>query len=192
MNVRSALSAVFAASVLVLGACDSGSTPILPGACLPTALVSNPASNNSQNGNMFDVVALNGVVINTLTANLPSTATNVTVEIYHRAGSHVGHTTTAADWTLAGSATVSGSATGPVEVPIALDISMLAGDTHAFYVTVTSTTTYLRYTDGTAVGAVATQDANIQLLEGTGNAYPFGNVFSPRIYIGTINYTVCQ
>lgn len=153
-------------------------------------LTSSPISNNAQQGNMFDVVAIHNVVVTSLTVNLPAAATNIPVEIYHRAGTHVGHETVAADWALVGSATINGSATGPAAIPVVLDIPMTAGDTHAFYVTATIATT-VGYTDGTAVGNVAAVDANLELDEGTGNGYPFAGVFQPRIWIGTIGYAVC-
>ena len=76
----------------------------------------------------------------------------------------------------------------PTPVPIPIDVTIPAGETYAFYVTTTAVGVY--YTNGTAVGSVFASDANIEFLEGTGNPYPFGGVFSPRIFNGVIHYDV--
>jgi len=44
------------------------------------------------------------------------------------------------------------------------------------------------YTDGTAVGAVAASNGDLQILQGTGKEYPFGTSFTPRVWNGTIYY----
>ena len=47
----------------------------------------------------------------------------------------------------------------------------------------------MNYTNGTALGAVFSSDANIEILEGSGKGYPFGATFSPRVFNGIVNYT---
>ena len=43
--------------------------------------------------------------------------------------------------------------------------------------------------NGTAVGDVAAQNSDLQILVGAGVNYPFGALFTPRIWNGTIYYT---
>jgi hypothetical protein len=58
----------------------------------------------------------------------------------------------------------------------------------SFYVTLE--TKDMRYTKGTKEGDVYVSNGDVQFLEGTGNQYPFGTVYSPRIFNGRIKYRV--
>jgi len=107
-------------------------------------------------------------------------------------GTFVGKENTPSAWTLVGSATgvVSNGPGVPTPLPINLSWPMTAGTTQGFYVTVTNGL-YLNYSNGTAVGAVAASGGftgELQILEGTGNNYPFSTVFSPRVFSGTFHY----
>lgn len=55
--------------------------------------------------------------------------------------------------------------------------------------TSTNTAVSQNYSNGTAVGNVYASDANLQFIEGTGQEYPFGSTFSPRIFNGVIHYS---
>jgi hypothetical protein len=185
-------SALLAATLLVsLAACGGDDDSPKSATCVDSTLASSPVTNNGQNGNMFDVVAKTNIRVKALTVNLAPGQVAIPVEIYHRAGSYAGHEAIAADWTKAGSAVVDAAASGPAAIPISLQIDVAAGATHAFYVTADATGS-VDYTDGTAVGNVAAEDANLQILEGTGNAYPFVGMFSPRVYIGVVTYARCS
>ena len=145
------------------------------------------AAGNSFDGNMFDMVATNDVTIETFSVTITN---DDVIEIYARAGSFVGFESAAAGWTLVGSGAVTACGTGvPVEVPTDIAYEMLAGSTHAFYVTATTTqTTEFFYTDGTAVGTTWASDANLSILEGNGGAYPFDVTFTPRAFNGDVIY----
>lgn len=132
---------------------------------------------------MFDVRATNAVTITNFSTQVDA---NGDFQIWTRPGTHVGFGGSAAGWTLLGT----GSATAGVNQPIGLTVSVpvAAGATQAF--AIFSSNTDLRYSNGTAIGAVAAADANISILEGWGNTNGFGGVmFAPRVFIGSVTYT---
>lgn len=150
-------------------------------------LLTTMAGGNGQNGCMFDIVALNTVTITSFDINMSTSPQ--TIFIYTHTGTMVGTETNAAAWTLVGTtaAPITGTAGTPTPVPIPVNVTINAGTTQAFYVTNNSGT--MAYTNGTAVGAVYAQDANIQFLQGYGKSYPFGGTFQPRVWNGVIHYT---
>ncbi len=101
----------------------------------------------------------------------------------------VGHTGSLAGWTLRGSvvltATASGFSIG------GFNISLLAGDTTGFAIMIDSDDAgSLRYTNATAVGDTAVSNSDLTIYEGYGSA-GFGlTTFSPRIWNGTICYSL--
>lgn len=146
------------------------------------------AGGNNHRGNMFDVTAISNITVTSVDAH-PMANTNY--EIYYKAGTYVGSENNAGAWTLAGSATnVIAQPTGtPTPLPIALNINIPAGQTYAMYVTSSNVAVSQNYTNGTAVGNIYAQDANIQIKEGCGIEYPFMNApFTPRIWNGIIHY----
>jgi hypothetical protein len=166
-----------------VGSQDYGDAAQGSGAPLPTTL----AGGNGQNGNMFNITALNTVTITSFDGH-PQVSGNWS--IYYRPGTHVGFETNAGAWTFLGSAAgVTAQPFGTATpIPISLDVTIPAGETYSFYVTMTGSGN-VNYTNGTGpVGAVYTSDDNIQFRQGTGNAALFSSVFSPRIFNGVIHY----
>jgi len=158
-----------------------------PDGATASALTTTMAAGYSQSGNMFDVTALDTVTITSVDAH---PLANTDYAIYYKTGSHVGFENNAAAWTLLGTAlgVVAQPQGTPTPIPIAIDVTIPAGETCAFYVTSTTTATQW-YTKGSAVGNVFVSDAYIQVREGTGNAYPFGTVYSPRVFNGIVHYS---
>ena len=153
------------------------------------SLTTTFSNNNGQAGNMFDVVALADVSIQNFDCNLDAGPWTVEVYAVTGGGSFVGNETNAAAWSLLATATVTGAGPGlPTDLGLTLGQSINAGDTQGFYVTC-SNGAGINYTNGTSQGAVYASDANIQVLEGVGKAYPFGSTFTPRVWNGTIHYT---
>ncbi len=151
----------------------------------PTPLTTTFASNNGFDGNMFDIIAINSVTIDSFAANL--NAGTGTAEIWYRPGTHVGFTGSNAGWTLAGTAPYTSTATGApgTSINVFVNVTIPAGQTYAFYV---HGSAGIQYTNGTAVGNIYTQDANIQVTEGYGGAY-FNLTNSPRVFNGRIMYS---
>jgi hypothetical protein len=158
---------------------DAGLTDVDP---LPTTM----AGGRIHNGNMFSITALNTVTINSFDGH---PQTNGRFSIYYRPGTHVGFETDSGAWTWLGSANVAAGPFGtPAPIPIVLDVTIPAGETYSFYVTMTGGRN-VNSTNGTLVGAIFADDDNIQFRQGTGNSALFGNVVSPRIFNGVIHYS---
>ncbi len=153
-----------------------------------STLTTTFANNNGASGNMFDLVALNDLVINSFDVNLDSGSSDM--EVYFKTGPYLPSVNTAADWTLVGSVAGLVSAGPGVATPLGLSlgINVAAGETVAFYVT--STTSTINYTNGSGTGALFASDANLEFYEGAGNTYPFLNNFNPRVFNGNIIYEV--
>ncbi len=158
--------------------------------CNPATPLSTTYSfNNGQSGNMFDIVAINNVQVQSFDVNIDPGS--YTIEVYTKNGTWQGFETNASAWTLVATTSVSSAGSGnPTALNLNLAIPINAGDRQAFYVTVVSSTT-MNYTNGTSTGAVYAQDANIQILQGCGKSYPFGSTFQPRIWNGTVHYDLC-
>lgn len=143
--------------------------------------------NNSHNGNMFDVVTLGGALTVTgFNLNLDAGVNNIAV--YEKSGSWVGSESNAAAWTLVSSGTVNGMGINQATYFDVQDFVLNGSATSALYITSTDTNRSLQYTNGTAIGAIAAANADLKILQGSGNAYAFGAVFSPRVWNGTIIY----
>lgn len=162
-------------------------TPADP-SCLPGSATTTFAGGASNNGNMFDITAQNSVIITAFEENLLN---NEPMAIYYKTGSHIGFENNASAWTLLGTApiVVANGAGNPTLVPIAVNVTIPAGQTYAFYITYTTGQGSLAYTPGTAVGNVFVSDGNIQVREGAGISYPFSNNFNPRVFNGTVHYS---
>jgi hypothetical protein len=156
-------------------ACDSVSTTF--------------AGGNGQNGNMFDITAVNTVTITQFYGNFdPATSPSGMVKIFYKSGSYMGSEGNSAAWTLVDSAMVTSmGAEVATPIPITMSVTIPAGQTYGFYVTGTGAMD-VDYTDGTTEGTVYDSDANIQFKEGKGVEYPFGNTYTPRIWNGIIFY----
>ena len=148
-------------------------TVALPSVATADDLTTTYVGGNSQNGNIFDVVALQDVVIDSFDGNISGSNT---IEIWYKEGTCVGYQSNAGAWTLLGSTSASGTSGTPTPFNIVIDVEMLAGETFGFYVTTTSGS--MIYTNGGSVGAVSASDSNIQILEGYGKSYPFGSTFT--------------
>jgi hypothetical protein len=157
------------------------------GSANPGPLTTTFAAGNGQNGNMFNITALQTITITHFDGHLATGTQDFT--IYYRPGTFIGFETDSSTWTNLGTAVgVIGQGTGvPTPIPVMFSVTIPAGQTYGFYVTTHSGTQ--AYTNGTTLDAVFVQDANIQVREGKGVAYPFGGNFSPRVWNGNVYYT---
>ena len=166
--------------------------------CAPNFLTTTFASNNGQAGNMFDVRAVDrALTIECLDVNLDAGTWDLEIYTPTSGGSHVGIEQDPTAWTLVGTVTSveSFGANVPTPLPLNLGLTVDCGQQRGFYVTVTNGTS-MNYTTGTGfqVGDVYASNADIEFLAGTGNVYPFANVFGPpsgsRVFNGNIHYAV--
>lgn len=142
---------------------------------------------------MFDIVAGVDVTVTGFDCNMGDVVNPYNMEIYYKAGTHVGFTANPGAWTLIGTANnVMGLGTDlPTPIPIALNVTISAGQTGAFYITDTGGPANIDYTNGVAVGALMVNDGNISILEGTGKDYAFGADYVPRAPNITVYYDCC-
>lgn len=149
-------------------------------------------SNNSNKGEMFNIVATNTVTIICFDLSLINGSSG-NYEIYYKVGSYVGSESNAAAWTLIGSnpsvPSLGFDLPSPMDIPINLVIP--AGQTYSFYVTATdpASTAGIRYTNNAGYTTIAS-DANIAIAGGIGKAYPFGTNFNNRSFNGTVHYAI--
>ena len=148
------------------------------------------AGGNGQAGNMFDIMAINDITIDSFDVNMDNGVTS-DVEVYFKTGPYLPSVNTPGDWTLLDTAVgITSAGDGlPTPLGLSLGVNVAAGDTVAFYVTLT-TSTGINYTNGTTTGALFASDANLEFYEGAGLAYPFSSNFNPRVFNGNIIYTV--
>lgn len=152
----------------------------------PMLEVSGASGTNNHNGVMFDITATAEAVIQDFTINNLTSVTDFVV--YYRPGSHVGFENSAAGWTLLDSAK-NVSVGNDIQLNLNLNQTILNGQTLAFYISTLGPTDYMSYGNGTSVGTVINSNAWIQVKEGVGKAYPFGNTFTPRTFIGKVHMT---
>ncbi|MAG55362.1 MAG: hypothetical protein CMJ83_03640 [Planctomycetes bacterium] len=152
-------------------------------------LTTTYTSNNGQSGNMFDIVATNPVIIQTVDINVDAGTHTIAVYVVTGGGSYVGLAATPGAWTLVGTApgVVSNGLNVATPVPLPLNVQIQPGQTQGFYVTVT-TGTGMNYTNGSVVNTPYVSDPNITITEGIGVALNFGGTFSPRVWNGTVYY----
>jgi len=148
---------------------------------------------NQYHGNIFDVYAVNSVVVTDFDVNTVGTAgTPYTIEVYTMVGSGMTEWDNPKAWTLV--ETVNVTANGPgVATPLGMTqtVSIPAGTTQSFYVTTDGGTSYLHYSNTKlAQGDLFVSDANLEIYVGLGMASPFVSSFSPRLWNGTIHYDV--
>eukprot|EP00521_Asterionellopsis_glacialis_P011760 CAMPEP_0195290620 /NCGR_PEP_ID=MMETSP0707-20130614/6411_1 /TAXON_ID=33640 /ORGANISM="Asterionellopsis glacialis, Strain CCMP134" /LENGTH=850 /DNA_ID=CAMNT_0040350769 /DNA_START=1056 /DNA_END=3608 /DNA_ORIENTATION=+ len=142
-------------------------------------------------GNMFDIVAKTNISIKNFAVH-STAATTVVIEVWkmRRAGSFV-EFQDANDWEKIGTVHVESSPAGnPTILPLGFmkPVSVKVGETQGFYVTFSASTNYNRYTKGTALGNVFTENEDIAFLEGVANEYRFSRSDAPRIFNGIVYY----
>lgn len=154
-------------------------------------LVAPYASDNSNEGVMFDISATNTVTIYCFDVNLPASSTG-DYEIYYKIGSYVGSENTAGNWTLVGSANaVSSNGTNiSTSLPIPVNLLIASGDVFAFYITASAPigTNSVLTTSNAGYSTIAS-DENMEIMGGIGISYPFDVISSDRSFNGTVHYT---
>lgn len=158
------------------------------GSAQATVLTTTYASNNSQNGNMFDVVTLGGA-LNVTAFDLNLDVGTWTIEVYEKSGTWVGFDKNAGAWTLVGSGSATSTAADAPTFFDVADFMLAATSTTGLYITATTGSAPMNYTNSTAVGNIAAANADLRILEGAGKEYPFDNTYQPRIWNGGIHYT---
>lgn len=155
------------------------------------SLTTTFGSNNNQAGNMFDLRVIAPVTITDFDLNLDHGTWDVQVYRPLAGGPYGPVAGSPAAWTMvdARQGIVSNGPDQPTPMALSVPIPISPGQREGFYVTVTNGPA-MNYTDGSSLGAAFAQDPVMTFFEGAGVAHPFGTSFSPRIWNGTIHYTV--
>lgn len=162
------------------------STPVNPSPLACDSLTSTFVGGNGQDGNMFDVTALQTVTITQFSQNVDGSGV---FKIYYRTGSFVGYDTLSTGWIFVDSAAVTSAGIGvPTLLPINVNLTVPKDSTVAFYITGADGLATVDYTNGTAVGNVYVSDSSLQIKEGHGGQYPFSVTYNPRVWNGIIHY----
>ena len=168
----------------------AGMSSFSNGQCTTSSNITTTYShNNGHNGIMFDLVAINNILITCFDMNFnPGT---LDYEVYFKIGTAQGFQTNAGSWTLIGNGAGITSAGNGNPTPINLNqsVGICTGNRVAFYITNTgSGSANANYTNGTSINNIFVADANIEVREMYGKGYPFSSSFSPRVFNGTIYY----
>ncbi len=141
----------------------------------------------------LNVLAAGGLTVNSFAVNTQSNGTptpagtSFSLEIYTRTGTFSGFETSSAGWTqISTGSGVSGGINTPVLVDTT-DFSLGAGVTGVGvrYVGITPV-----YTNGTGANQ-SYSNASVALTAGSAQSAPFDpSIFTPRVFNGTINYTL--
>ncbi|PLX85489.1 MAG: hypothetical protein C0617_04130 [Desulfuromonas sp.] len=160
----------------------------------PTTLSTTFASNNSFQGNMFDLTNESGQAIDLTGAfegNFDGGATGE-VEIWYREGTFVGHESDPAGWTLLGRDTlVSNGFNVPTPFDVGATLTIGAGETVGMLMYLDGSRGGVNYTNG----ANSYTDGTLRITTGIGKgdtaAEPpvGGGTFTPRTWNGTVEYT---
>ncbi|MFT5777625.1 MAG: lysophospholipase L1-like esterase [Crocinitomicaceae bacterium] len=134
-------------------------------------------SNINFNGAMFDVVAQEDVVLDSFFVKI-NTLGMQEVEMYTKAGSHLGYETNAGAWTFLGSTFVEVvDDQAYTSVPIG-DFSLSTYDTLGVYVQMVTPTSRLSY--ASVASPITRSTGELELITGSGAAHDFGGNYYPR------------
>lgn len=142
---------------------------------------------NADEGIMFDIVASDQLTLLSLEGKFKF-KTNTPYEVYFKFGTHQGFETDAAAWSMLSSGTF--STAGPVgytNIPLAVNISIPAGDTIALYVSIPNDTAVYYY-PFTGAGDIASTDGVLNIMKGKISLNTFAGTFADYVWAGRIGY----
>jgi hypothetical protein len=159
------------------------------GTAVCDSLMAESIDDNGYHGVMFDMHVINTINLETFSMYLNPSAPGVLwVGIFYRQGTYVGNETSSTGWIMLDSAQMDLQVSGIAKIPLDLNLVLQANTDYAFYVTTINNTGDNNYKDGTSVGNIVNADANIQIKEGAGGAYPFDVTNFPRVLVGQAFY----
>jgi PKD repeat protein len=149
------------------------------------SLTTTFASTNGAAGAMFDIRPKTAFTIDSFAVNVLDMLPH-TVEVYYKNGSYIGYENNASAWTLLGTYQITGKGQDVAAILRAGGLSLVANQTYGIYITLTSGS--LRYTNITQ----SYNNTDLSILNGAGIGYPFGSIYSPRAWNGTVFYSKGQ
>lgn len=153
-------------------------------------------ADNYANGNMFSVDVYRTLTIETFGIHVDvDDDTYVDFEIYYKQGSYLGYEASPASWVgpiCRGSVGGNGGGVGeetliPKSLCVEPKLRLTGGGAeHSFYVT--TETSNLLYSNGSAEGRLVIKNDDLAIREGAGVRGLFGTSFAPRVWNGSIYY----
>jgi M6 family metalloprotease-like protein len=168
-------------------------TQILPPISTTLSLTTTYAGGKQENGNMFVVTALKDLSIVEMSIHTEK-AGEARLEIYTKPGTYDGFEYNPLAWMNIANCTIStqgSNETTPVPSDSFAPIFISAGESKAFYVTLTGEDN-MRYTDGEDWGSIALSNDDLEVSKGLGVDYPFETVYQDRIWNGVLKYVLEQ
>jgi hypothetical protein len=152
-------------------------------------------NNNSIGGGVFfDLNVTSGIIINSLSTNVSNAAgtsiagSSVNLEIWTRSGTATGFQSAATGWTLVSTGSAIAAATN---LPTVFDVSDFNLGSGVTGIAIRNVDYSARYTNGTGSNQVySNADLTISTGSATNTFLAGGGAFSPRVWNGTISYTV--
>ena len=144
--------------------------------------------NNGQRGVMFNIeTGSSALVLESLATDF-FVGTTAAYEIYYTIGDFTAVQNSPEEWTLLDSIS-DFTGTAGLQSWDFVDLLLPANETIGLYVTNTFGGG-IRYANGTAVGSTLASDDNLTIFGGVGRSYAFGSTFSPRNFVGSLDYSV--
>ena len=131
------------------------------------ALSTTFVGGNGQAGNMIEILASKGIVVQSFDIHTFSTG-SVHAYVYVRKGSYVGFETNPEAWTkIADTVVVGQGSPNPTSIPAkdVVSVTMNAGETYSFYITLDESS--IRYTNG----QIMVEDSSMKIVRSNGNKY---------------------
>jgi len=171
------------------------SSPIPPSNSSTRTITTTYEGGSGEAGNMFDVHAKNTkITITNFQIHTSSTSTEI-VEIYTRAGTHVGYERRPGAWTLLAEVIVVGQGYGnPTPLPAGAMtlISIEPHQSQSFYITLRNSNRMV-YSIGSGSSSSTdpiVSDAHVAIMEGVGKGYLFRGTVAQRRWNGSIEYEI--
>ncbi len=149
------------------------------------SLFTTSTTTTNFNGIMFDLVAKDTIVIDSIMTRINSTGMQV-LQSYYKPGSHQGSETDPNAWTIWGTDSADVDTAGEFHYFNFPDLVINDGDTVGVYLHMANAGSNLSYQALSNPLTKSTQELNF--ISGSGISHTFGNVYTPRSFSGEVFY----
>jgi len=142
-------------------------------------------SNINWNGTMFNIVAHDSIVLDSLVSKIEDIGLQGVTAYYHN-GSYLGNENNAAVWNLWGNTSVNVTTAGDFYGLNFGTLPISQGDTIGIYLHMTNNAARISYRSVPAPQSHSTSE--MEVITGSGVSYTFGTTFYPRDWNGEVHY----
>ena len=145
-----------------------------------TVLSTSYTENNSNNGEVFQLQAINNVTVTGFGVDLTGNITGYT--IYEHVGAFTSVANGQTPWTqIASGGPVTSNGTGSETVlPATLNVGIAGGNTVSFLILASGSGQLVAYENGGSLGSVLASNSDLKILEGWGETSNFGTTGADR------------